>query len=111
MSINRRGFFQVLGATGLTLAVGKETTAKPKDDQNTEFFGILYDSTRCVGCQSCEFACAEANGLPEPEDSPEPGRLRKNNETRRTVINAHDTSKGLVYVKQQCMHEHKLVLH
>jgi Fe-S-cluster-containing dehydrogenase component len=105
MGINRRGFFQVLGVTGLTLAIGKETrAAEPETEKQVEFYGVLYDSTRCVGCQGCEIACAEANGLPEPKDYPEPGIVRNTDETRRSVINVYETSKGQVYVKRQCMH-------
>lgn len=104
MGINRRSFLQVLGVSGLALAFGKETVAKPESETDVEFYAILYDSTHCVGCQSCEFACAEANNLPEPKDFPEPGVIRKLDETRRTVINSFNTSKGEVYVKQQCMH-------
>lgn len=104
MRIDRRNFFKVIGATGATLALGKDVIATPKDQNEIEFHGILYDSTRCVGCQSCEFACAEANNLPEPIGMPEIGIIRKTDETRRTVVNAYDTSKGEVYVKRQCMH-------
>jgi formate dehydrogenase iron-sulfur subunit len=105
MGINRRGFFKVLGVTGLTLAVGKESkSAAPLEESEIEFSGILYDSTRCAGCQGCEFICAETNGLPEPKDSPEPGVVRTTDETRRSVINVYETSKGQVYVKKQCMH-------
>jgi formate dehydrogenase iron-sulfur subunit len=104
MKIDRRNFFRVLGLTGASLTIGSELVAKPANDDNVEFFGVLYDSTRCVGCQSCEFACAESNGLPEPTDTLEIGILRKTDETRRTVINGYNTSKGEVYVKRQCMH-------
>jgi Fe-S-cluster-containing dehydrogenase component len=104
MGINRRGFFQVLGATGLTMAVGKQVLGSSKEEQEVEFYGILYDSTRCVGCQSCEFACAEAHGLAEPEDYPDPAVVRKLDENRRCVVNCYETSKGQVYVKRQCMH-------
>ena len=46
------------------------------------------------------------NDLPEPdpEDYPVPGTIRKTNENRRSVINAYETSKGEIYVKNQCMH-------
>lgn len=104
MSIDRRAFLQALGLTGLALAVGKESKAAGMPGHEEEFMGILYDSTLCVGCQSCEFACAEANGLPEPADYPEPGIIRKLDENRRCVINAYSTSGGEVYVKRQCMH-------
>lgn len=105
MNINRRNFLGVLGVTGLSLCTGEKLKASPVKESKKEFFGVLYDSTRCVGCQSCEFACASSNGLPEPDasDMPEVGKIRKTNETRRTVVNAYNTSQGEVYVKKQCM--------
>jgi Fe-S-cluster-containing dehydrogenase component len=104
MSINRRSFFKALGITGATFVLGKEAPAKPVNEEVTEFKAILYDSTKCIGCQTCEFSCAEAHNLPVPEDFPEMGVVRKTNETRRTVVNAYETSLGEVYVKRQCMH-------
>jgi len=108
MNINRRNFLAVLGVTGVSLATGSKLQASQenKNENEKEFYGILYDSTRCVGCQSCEFACAAEHGLPEPDpkDMPEVGKIRKANENRRTVVNAYDTSKGEIYVKNQCMH-------
>ena len=105
MSINRRNFFKVLGLTGLSIGTGKKLNAKPAEENETEFYGILYDSTRCGGCQGCEFACALEHGLPDPDmdDIPEVGVLRKTNEYRRSVMNVFQTSKGEVYVKTQCM--------
>jgi len=106
MGIDRRNFFRSLGLTGVALGAGKKLGATPEQGDEKEFYGILYDSTRCVGCQSCELACALANGLPEPdpEDYPMPGTIRKTNENRRTVINAIETPQGEIYVKNQCMH-------
>jgi len=106
MSIDRRSFFKVLGVTGITLASGSQAGATPSMENKNEFYGILYDSTRCAGCQGCEFACAETHGLPAPsfEDVPVIGSVRKTDDTRRTVINACQTGKGEVYVKRQCMH-------
>lgn len=106
MGINRRAFLSALGITGISLGTGKRLGAAPARGDEKEFYAILYDATRCVGCQSCEFACARANGLPEPdpEDYPQSGVIRKPDETRRSVINAFETAKGEVYVKNQCMH-------
>jgi formate dehydrogenase iron-sulfur subunit len=104
MPINRRNFFKVLGATGATLAVGNGLKAAPKSKENIEFSGILYDSTRCVGCQTCESSCAETNNLPAPEGTPQPGLVRTTDEKHRTVINSYNTSKGEAFVKKQCMH-------
>ena len=97
MTFNRRSFFKVLGVTGATLAIGKEMRAAPKSKSSVEFSGILYDSTRCAGCQTCESACAEANGLPAPVDTIEAGVIRKTDESHRTVVNAYNSSKGEVY--------------
>jgi Fe-S-cluster-containing dehydrogenase component len=104
MGVDRRNFFRVLGATGATLALGNQAKAATSNANKPEFLGILYDSTRCVGCQTCEISCAQANGLPEPTDAPEIGKIRKTDETRRTAVNVYNTSKGEVYVKRQCMH-------
>jgi formate dehydrogenase iron-sulfur subunit len=102
MSINRRGFFQVLGVTGAALATGTQLNATPKNTADKEFYGVLHDMFRCVGCRSCEYECASANNLPDPPDDIEP--IRKTNEKNRTVINEHNTSKGVFYSKVQCMH-------
>lgn len=103
MDINRRNFFKVVGLTGVSLAVGKRLTANKKTEDPVEFYGILYDSTKCQGCCGCEIDCADANGLPYPEDVAEVGKVRKTTEYQRTVVNAFETSKGVVYVRTQCM--------
>ena len=104
MDLHRRDFFKFLGATGLTLAVGKELNAAPKTKNDPEFKGILYDAARCKGCRGCEYDCAEANGLPEPPPNKEISGLRKTDDKHRTVVNEYKTSKGPVYSKMQCMH-------
>ena len=104
MTLNRRHFFKVLTVTGATLAVGKETSAASKNKGNIGFSGILYDSTKCVGCQTCESSCAEANGLPAPTDTIQAGVIRKTDESHRTVVNSFSTSKGEAFLKKQCMH-------
>jgi formate dehydrogenase iron-sulfur subunit len=104
MALDRRKFFKVLGVAGVTIAVGKQSVSGNSAKSKTEFNGVLYDSTRCVGCQTCETSCAEANGLPAPTETLEAGRIRKTNEKYRTVVNAYQTDKGEVYVKTQCMH-------
>jgi Fe-S-cluster-containing dehydrogenase component len=104
MGLDRRGFMKTLGVAGTTLALGKTAFAAGKGKESIEFYGILYDSTRCVGCQTCENSCAEKHGLPAPTEVPEAGVIRKTDESRRTVVNLFKTTKGEVYVKNQCMH-------
>ncbi len=104
MGIERRNFLKTLGFIGFSLTGIKSFGVTRKKGNDKELNGILFDSTRCVGCQSCEVACAEKNGLPTPEDYPEVGVVRKTNENRRVVVNAYNTSKGEQYMRNACNH-------
>lgn len=104
MSIDRRKFFKALGITGLTFMGFESSGAPDSDEEETEFYGVLYDSSICIGCRACEKACAKAHDLPIPEDEPEPGVLRKTSETQRCAVNSYETSEGEVFVRNQCMH-------
>jgi len=104
MSLNRRSFFKTIGVAGVTLAVGNSFGAEKSADDSVEFQGVLYDSTRCLGCLACERVCAKAHNLHEPTDKLEVGVIRKTSEKQRSAINNYNTSKGEVYVKKQCMH-------
>ncbi len=104
MNINRRIFFKTAGVIGVSLAVGSTLGAASPESGEIEFRGILYDSSRCVGCQECEKACAAAHELPEPQDEVKAGVLRKTSETQRCVVNNYNTSKGEVFIRKQCMH-------
>lgn len=106
MPIDRREFLKTLGVAGAGLSgVSALGNSKPENDPE-EFYAILHDITRCEGCQGCEFACAEANGLPEPSDDeyPDSSVKRKLKPGQYSVINAVETSVGEVYTKHQCMH-------
>jgi formate dehydrogenase iron-sulfur subunit len=104
MSINRRGFLKVLCTAGATIAIGKDIQANTNPNNGIEFRGVLYDATRCKGCRGCEYDCAEANQLPEPPPVKDMSVVRKTDETRNTVVNEYNTSKGKVFFKTQCMH-------
>lgn len=104
MNINRRFFFKTAGLIGVSLAAGKSFGANPSENNEIEFRGILYDASRCIGCQECEKACAKAHELPEPEDEVKVGVLRKTSEKQRCVVNLYNTSKGEAFVRNQCMH-------
>jgi len=98
--MNRRGFLKTLGVAGATVACPRTArAATPAGGEDP--YAVLVDTTLCVGCNTCTYSCAEANGLPEPED---PESVKKTTTEQWTVINAYETSKGDVYVKRQCMH-------
>jgi Fe-S-cluster-containing dehydrogenase component len=104
MSLDRRNFFKTIGIAGATLALGKSFGAATPEKNQIEFRGMLYDSTRCIGCLACESACAEAHNLPQSQDELEVGVMRKTSEFQRSVINVYNTSKGETFGKKQCMH-------
>lgn len=102
MGINRRGFISALGVTGLALATGKAYASGSHRNPKVEFNGILIDSTRCMGCRSCEYACAESHGLQEPASEVE--LIRQTDERCNTVVNTFTLESGEKYLKRQCMH-------
>jgi formate dehydrogenase iron-sulfur subunit len=103
--MDRRGFLKtslVVGGTALTC---NKARAQEKHDPD-EFVGVLVDTTRCIGCRSCEVACAEEHDLFVP-DVINDGALeefRKTSDKQWTVVNKFETEKGDVFVKRQCMH-------
>ena len=102
--MDRRDFVKTIGIMGAsTLPVRKSYAEDPGDEK--EFFGLLVDTTRCVGCQTCMEACAEANNLPEPDlDAIDEGILRKTNEKQWTLVNKFEIDGQEIFVKKQCMH-------
>ncbi len=101
--MDRRDFLKTVGVMGAAALPLKHLRAESKPD-GQEFVGILVDTTRCVGCQSCEEACAEAHGLPEPDTSSDIEGERPTTPEQWTAISYYETERGGVYVKKQCMH-------
>jgi Fe-S-cluster-containing dehydrogenase component len=62
--------------------------------------GMLYDATRCIGCQACVVACKTANNMPGNLYDP-PNDL--NGETKN-IIKLYEGDGESSYMKQQCMH-------
>ena len=103
--MDRRGFLKTTLVAGTAALAGNQVQARETRNPE-EFVGILVDTTRCIGCRACEVACGEEHDLLVP-DVMSDGAL----ETQRTtsdkqwmVVNKHETEKGDVYVKRQCMH-------
>lgn len=98
--MNRRGFLKTLGLAGATAICPKPSWGATPEG-GADPYGVLVDTTRCVGCNTCTAACAEANGLPEPKD---PEAVTKPTTTQWTAIGRYQTSKGEIFAKHQCMH-------
>ncbi len=102
--MNRRTFLKVGAAAGATSLAGCASVPR-NPGQVDEDLAVLVDLTRCAGCRMCEFACAEANGLPEPVIEDDAAEVRRDTSaTQWQVVNRFDTSKGDVFVRRQCMH-------
>jgi len=104
--MDRRRFLMLTGAAGAALTAGSRLARADSEPVEVEFIGVLVDTTRCIGCRSCEVACGEAHGLDVP-DVVNDGALETERTTttrQRTVVNRYSTDAGTVFVKQQCMH-------
>jgi formate dehydrogenase iron-sulfur subunit len=99
--MDRRGFLKTLGVAGATVALPAIGRAEATPGSGEEPYGVLVDTTRCVGCNSCTQACAEENGYPEPKD---PDSVHETSPEQWTAVAKYNTSKGEVFVKRQCMH-------
>jgi formate dehydrogenase iron-sulfur subunit len=111
--MDRRTFLKMMGAGLAGSASG--TLLKPHRShaqeafEGEEFFGILIDTTRCIGCRRCEKACAEVNNLPVPDISKAANeavfkKIRKTSVTQYTVTNLYETEKGNFFVPWRCLH-------
>ncbi len=107
MKTTRRKFLQFTGmAAGASLLLGPKNTFGAITEKDTsQQYAMLNDTTRCVGCQACERACAEKNCFPISETKPEIDTQRNTSTEALTVVNAYPTdNKGIVFNKTQCMH-------
>jgi formate dehydrogenase iron-sulfur subunit len=107
MKTTRRKFLQFTGAAaGASLLLGpKNAFAVTAEKDTSQQYAMLNDTTRCTGCQACERACCEKNGLPAPAEKPEACYERKTGTEALTVVNATATgNKSIIFSKTQCMH-------
>ena len=116
--MKRRDVVRTLCVLGGSAAVGRDLRGRSKLIRASEIgrdaetvaegasepMAVLVDTTKCMGCRMCELACAKQNELPEPEPKVDFSIPRHTDDTRFTVVNRYETSKGTVHVKTQCFH-------
>lgn len=111
--VTRRDFLKIGGSVVAWSIVGSQGASASEDFAgNPDRYGMLTDTTRCIGCRRCEAACNKANNLPAPKTSFEDTSVFE--EKRRpyvadvqsyTVVNRYEGPDGKpVYRKVQCMH-------
>ena len=73
MSLTRRGFLGAMAAgAGTLIARPAQGAGLKRYPGYPDRFGLLHDTTLCVGCRSCEEACKEVNNLPPPKADLDP---------------------------------------
>jgi Fe-S-cluster-containing dehydrogenase component len=108
MAVDRRALFKTVAATGAAVAAGTAPAlARAPRTAPPDALGMLYDTTRCIGCKACVVACAQANAL-TPDTDYFPGALYQaptdlNGQTKN-VIKLYSDGARRSYVKAQCMH-------
>jgi Fe-S-cluster-containing dehydrogenase component len=111
---SRRNFLKTAGlitatATGLSTKTAK---AAPDNILSNDRMGVLVDTTECIGCRNCEWACKTAHNLPAGniesyEDKAVFKNMRRPDKTGLTIVNQYENNKKInspVNVKLQCMH-------
>ena len=111
---SRRDFLKKSAAISAGIAGVSASSAKagPKNILSEDRMGVLVDTTVCIGCRNCEWACKDAHGLPAGDLSSYEDRTiletkRRPNTKALTVVNEYSPGKYSnlpVDIKVQCMH-------
>jgi len=111
---SRRNFLKTAAVMGTAVSgiTPKQTNAAPKNILSEDRMGVLVDTTVCIGCRKCEWACKTAHGLPthpieEYDDKNVFKQIRRPDDKALTVVNEFSAKLDELYpttVKVQCMH-------
>ena len=107
MGISRRSALKAMASVTATSAVSA-LSARPAEaaEAPADAVGMLYDTTRCIGCKACVVACADANG--RERDTAWSGGLWQApvdlNPDTKNIIKLYSEGPSRSFVKQQCMH-------
>uniref|UniRef100_A0A832IBL9 Hydrogenase 2 operon protein HybA n=1 Tax=Eiseniibacteriota bacterium TaxID=2212470 RepID=A0A832IBL9_UNCEI len=105
---DRRSVLQALAASGAAVAAAAlPAAAKRAPSAPPGAMGMLYDTTRCIGCKACVTACNVENGLEaDRSGTPEGVHLAPTDLNGRTknVIKLYRDGEQMSFFKAQCMH-------
>jgi len=96
----------------LTAVNTKPAKAAPENILSEDRMGVLVDTTACIGCRNCEWACKKAHALPAGNidsyaDKSAFNQMRRPDKSALTVVNRYEHKKEInapFYTKVQCMH-------
>ncbi len=116
MGLDRREFLKFAAAgsavaAGSLVATGARASHAPAGSFD-DAFGVLVDTTHCIGCRKCEQGCNEANDVPKQDraafdDKSVLAAHRRPDASAFTVVNALGSPpEGMQpqFAKIQCMH-------
>ena len=105
MPITRRAALRTIAAAGATAGatavLPRRVWAREPKVAAPGAVAVLYDSTRCIGCEECVRGCAGANGCDEAVATAEEARLTPRS---LTVLRSYDAAGHKAFRKVQCMH-------
>jgi Fe-S-cluster-containing dehydrogenase component len=107
VNVTRRGLLKAAAAGGSAALLPRRASARERRAAVATSVGMLYDSTRCIGCRTCVSRCKEANELPYdrraidgvPYDAPQ-----DLDGTTKNVIKVARAGDRSAFMKAQCMH-------
>lgn len=111
--MNRRDLLKLAG-TGIAAAAADTLLARdhPPMEPAASGLGVLVDTTVCVGCRKCEWACDNSNALTTLDQKAYEDKSvfktdRRPTESAFTIVNSFDDPRApenQKYIKIQCMH-------
>lgn len=112
MYMNRRAFFKAAGVGAMAQIGAASTPASEPSPSSSQGVGMLVDTTECIGCRKCEWACDQANHLTQKtiaefEKTDVLAQERRMAPDAYTVVNRFPNPKNPekpIMVKLQCMH-------
>jgi len=107
--MKRRKFIGMLAGAGACMAASSATAGGNHHFTGyPDSFGVLFDSTKCIGCRKCEAGCNKVNELPAPEkpfdDLTVMDKRRRPHHDTFTVVNKYDVDGKPAFRKIQCNH-------
>jgi len=107
--MDRRQFMKSLTAAGLASVPATAARASHPHAADVDAVGVLVDTTLCIGCRKCEWACNQSNGLPQAglssfEDESVFRSERRPDAGHYTVVNRYGDESDPIWAKIQCMH-------
>ncbi len=110
---SRRDFLKTAALVGTAVTgLSSKSKAAPKNILSEDRMGVLVDTTVCIGCRKCEWACKTAHNLETPsidfyDDRSVFKERRRPDDKALTVVNEYQKNNSHdlpINVKVQCMH-------